>query len=81
MARPVLFWVIVEVHCYLRPAGQVSIWVSGRPLSDEKRLEEDVAVRLIGPVPGEEGERVAAALKEQLGFAGVTVVESAAADD
>ncbi len=81
MARPVLFWVIVEVHCYLKPAGQVSVWVSGRPLSDDKGLEEDVAVKLVGPVPGAEGERVAAVLREQLEAAGVTVIESAAADD
>ena len=81
MARPVPFWVVVELHCYLRPAGQVSIWVSGRPLSDDKELEEDVAVKLVGPVPGAEGERVVGVLREQLGAAGVTVIESAAADD
>jgi hypothetical protein len=81
VARPVLFWVIVEIHCYLRPDGQVSIWVSGRPPSDDKELEEDVAVKLVGPIPGEEGERVVAVLREQLGATGVTVIESAAADD
>lgn len=81
MERPVLFWVVLEFHCYLRPANQVSVWVSGRPLSDDKTLDEDVAVKLVGPVTAEEGERVASVLREQLGAAGVTVVQSASADD
>lgn len=80
MARP-LVWLVVEVHCYLKPVGQVSIWISGRPLSDDKALEEDVAVKLIGPVLGAEGERVVGVLQEQLGAAGVTVIQTAAADD
>jgi hypothetical protein len=79
--RPILLWVVIEVHCYLKPAGQVSVWISGRPLSDDKSLAEDVAVRLVGPVSGAEGERVAAILEEQLTAAGVTVIRSAAADD
>lgn len=79
--RPLLVWLVVEVHCYLRPAGQVSIWISGRPLSDDKAIEEDVAIMLIGPVSGAEGERVLGVLREQLGAAGVTVIESATADD
>jgi hypothetical protein len=74
-------WLVVQVHCYLRPAGQLSIWISGRPLSDNKTLEEDVAVKLIGPVPGAEGERVIAVLREQLAAAGITVIQTAAADD
>ncbi len=45
MARP-LVWLVVEVHCYLKPVGlRVSIWISGRPLSDDKAAEEDVAVK------------------------------------
>ena len=80
MARP-LVWLVVEVHCSLRPVGQVSIWISGRPLSDSKTLEEDVAVKLIGPVPGAQGERIVGVLQEQLGTAGVTVIQTAAADD
>jgi hypothetical protein len=80
MTRPTV-WLVVEYHCYLEPAGQVSVWVSGRPLSDDKTLEEDVAVKLVGPVPGAEGERVAAVLQEQLEAAGVTVIRTAAADD
>jgi hypothetical protein len=40
-----------------------------------------VAVKLVGPVPGDEGERVVAVLRGQLGAAGVTVIESASADD
>jgi hypothetical protein len=79
--RPTLVWVVVEVHCYLKPAGQVSIWISGRPLSVDKTLEEDAAAKLVGPIPGDEGERIVAVLREQLGVAGVTVIESAAADD
>jgi hypothetical protein len=78
--RPVV-WLIVEVHCYLRPPGQVSIWVSGRPLSDDKSLEDDVAVKLLGPVPGAEGERVVGVLQNQLSAAGITVIQTAAADD
>lgn len=81
MARPVLFWVVMEVHCYLKPAGQVSIWVNGQPLSDDKALDEDVAVKLVGPVPGAVGERAVAVLREQLGAAGVTVIHSVTADD
>jgi hypothetical protein len=80
VSRP-LVWVVLEVHCYLEPEGQVSVWLSGRPLADNKMLEDDVAVRLIGPVPGAEGERVVAVLQEQLGAAGVTVIRSSAADD
>jgi hypothetical protein len=80
MAAPVV-WVVIEYHCYLRPEGQKSIWISGRTLSDSKTIEEDVAVKLIGPIPGEEGKRVVKVLREQLGVAGVTVIESATADD
>lgn len=80
VARP-LVWLVVEIHCYLRPAGQVSIWISGRPLSDDKTLEEDVAVKLIGPVSGAAGERIVGVLQEQLGAAGVAVIQTAAADD
>lgn len=80
MNRP-LVWVIVEVHCYLKPVGQVSIWISGRRLSDNKTLNEDVAVRLVGPVPGAEGERIVGVLQEQLQVAGITVIQTAAADD
>jgi hypothetical protein len=76
-----IVWIVVEVHCYLRPAGQVSIWISGRRLSDDKTLEQDVGIKLVGPVSGADGERIVAILKEQLDLAGVTVVESAAADD
>lgn len=80
MARPQV-WLVIEVHCYLKPVGQISIWISGRPLSDDKTLEEDVAVKLVGPVSGAEGERVVGVLREQLEAAGVTVIETAAADD
>jgi hypothetical protein len=73
--------VVLEYHCYLKPEGQVSVWLSGRPLDNDKALEDDVAVRLVGPAPGAEGERVMAVLEEQLGAAGVTVIRSAAADD
>jgi hypothetical protein len=73
--------VVLEYHCHLKPEDQVSVWLSGRPLSDDKMLEADVAVRLVGPVPGAEGERVVAVLQEQLGAAGVTVIRTAAADD
>jgi hypothetical protein len=76
-----MLWLIVEVHCYLKPVGQVSIWISGQPLSDDKSLKEDVATKLIGPVTGAEGERIVGVLREQLGAAGVTVIQSAAADD
>jgi hypothetical protein len=79
--RPSLVWLVLEVHCYLRPSGQVSIWISGRPLSDDKVIDEDVAAKLVGPVSGAEGERVIGILREQLGAAGVTVIESATADD
>lgn|GEM_PF-5398998 len=81
MARPVLFWVVIEFHCHLKPDGQVSVWVSGQPLSDDKALDEDVAVKLVGPVPGEVGERVVGVLREQLAVAGVTVIRSVTADD
>jgi len=74
-------WLVIEFHCYLRPSGQVSVWVSGRPLSDDKTIEDDVAVKLIGPVPGAEGERVVGVLKSQLEAAGVTVIQTATADD
>jgi hypothetical protein len=81
MTRPILVWVILEIHCYLLPAGQLSVWISGRKPPNDKTLEEDVAVRLVGPVPGDEGERIVRALHEQLGVAGITVIEKAAADD
>jgi hypothetical protein len=74
-------WLVIEFHCYLRPSGLVSVWVSGRPLSDDKTIEDDVAVKLIGPVPGAEGERVVGVLKSQLEAAGVTVIQTATADD
>jgi len=80
VSRPQV-WVVLEYHCYQKPEGQVSVWLGGRPLADDKTLEDDVAVRLVGPVPGAEGERVVAVLEEQLGIAGVTVIRSAAADD
>ncbi len=35
-----LAWLVAEAHCCLRPVGQVSIWISGRPLSDDKRSAE-----------------------------------------
>ncbi|QJW93788.1 hypothetical protein [Frigoriglobus tundricola] len=81
MARPVVVWVIVEFRCDLRPAGQISVWISGLKPSGDKVLGEDGAVQLVGPVPGDEGERVVRILREQLGAAGVTVIEQAAADD
>jgi hypothetical protein len=81
VARPLLVWLVVEVHCYLKPAGQVSIWISGLPLSGNKTLKEDVAVKLVGPVSGDEGERIAEVLQKQLGIAGVTVIEKVTADD
>lgn len=55
MVSPVV-WLVVEVHCSLKPVGQVSIWISGRPLSADKSLAEDVTVKLLGPVAGAEGE-------------------------
>jgi hypothetical protein len=76
-----LVWLIVEVHCYLKPVGQLSIWISGRPLSDNKALSEDVADRLVGPVSGAEGERIVSVLKKQLEIAGITIIQTAAADD
>jgi uncharacterized secreted protein with C-terminal beta-propeller domain len=78
---PILIWVIVEVHCYLEPAGQLSVWISGRKPSNDLTIEEDVAVKLVGPVSGEEGERVVRVLKEQLEYAGIKVIEKVAADD
>ena len=78
---PILVWVIVEIHCHLEPVGQLSIWISGRKPSNALALKDDVAVKLLGPVSGEEGERVVRVLKEQLGISGVTVVEKVAADD
>ncbi len=81
MPQPVV-WVVVEFHCYLQPAGQVSIWMSGRPLDDDDDSElEDVAVKLVGPVPQIEGNRIVRVLQEQLGAAGVTVLRSGASDD
>ena len=79
MARPVV-WLAVEVHCYVEPVGQVSIWISGCPLSDDKSAEEDVAVRLVGPVSTAERDRNRRRRPEQLEAAGVTVIQSAAAD-
>lgn len=80
MQQPVV-WVVVEFHYYLQPAGQVSIWMSGRPLDDDKDLEDDVAVKLVGPVTQIEGNRIVRVLQEQLGAAGVTVLRSGASDD
>jgi len=77
----VLVWLVTEIHCHKPSEGWVSIWVSGRPLSDDKTLDEDVAERLIGPVDPAEGERLVSVLRRQLEAAGITVVSSFAADD
>lgn len=74
-------WIVLEIHSYPPTEGQVSVWISGRPLSDNKLIEEDIAVKLVGPVLHAEGERVIQVLREQLEVAGVTLVESATADD
>jgi hypothetical protein len=74
-------WLVVEYHCHLPDPNRVSVWVSGRPLSDDKELAEDVAERLVGPVSLAEGNSVVELLRRQLEAAGVTVVVDAAADD
>ena len=79
-ARPQV-WLIVEIHCYPPIEDLESVWISGRPLSDDLNLEDDVAVKVIGPTSTTEADRVLRVLLEQLQLAGVEVHVSTAADD
>lgn len=79
--RSPIVWIVIEIHSYPPTEGLVSVWISGRPLSKDKIIEEDVAIKLMGPVLHAEGERVIQVLRHQLEVAGVVVVESATADD
>jgi hypothetical protein len=74
-------WLVVEYHCDLPEPDQVSIWISGRPLSDDRELADDVAEKLMGPVPLAESERLVGVLRDQLQAAGITVFVDWAADD
>jgi len=74
-------WLIVEIHCHPPTRNQESVWISGRPLSDDLNLEDDVAVKVIGPTSNTEADRVLRVLLEQLQLAGVEVHVSSAADD
>jgi hypothetical protein len=74
-------WLVMEYNCYLPEQDRVTVWVSGRPLSPDKELEEDVARPLVGPVPSAEGRRVIKALRAELQAAGIEVIEVSAADD
>jgi hypothetical protein len=74
-------WLIVEIHCSPPIQNLQSVWISGRPLSDDLNLEEDVAVKIIGPTSTTEADRVVQVLLEQLELAGVEVHVSSAADD
>ena len=75
------FWLVTEYNCHLSEQDQVTIWISGRPLSPDKELAEDVAQPLIGPIPAEEGRRIVTVLQAELEAAGVEVIEESAADD
>jgi len=74
-------WLIVEIHCYPPIRNQESVWICGRPLTDDLGLEDDVAVKVIGPTSTTEADRVLRVLREQLELAGVQVHVSSAADD
>jgi hypothetical protein len=74
-------WLVLEFNCYEPSPDRASVWISGRPLSPDKALEEDVARKLVGPVPTAEAERIIQALRSELEFAGVEVILESAADD
>lgn len=74
-------WLVTEYNCYLPEQDRVTVWISGRPLSADKELAEDVARPLVGPIPSAAGRRVVEALRAELEAAGVEVIEESAADD
>lgn len=74
-------WLVLEYNCYLPEQDRVTVWVSGRPLSPDKELAEDVARPLVGPVPSAVGRRVIETLRAELQAAGVEVIEESTADD
>jgi hypothetical protein len=74
-------WIVTECHCYPPHEGQLSVWMSGKPLSPDKELAEDCAEKLIGPVDAGVAERFVESFRRQLELAGVTVVSEYAADD
>ena len=74
-------WLVTEYNCYLPEQDRATVWISGRPLSPNKELAEDVARPLVGPVPSAEARRLVEVLRAELQAAGVEVIEDAAADD
>jgi len=78
-------WLVIEIHCDTSPsagsAETASVWVSGRPLSPDKELADDVARKLIGPLPYSEAKQTAQVLRHELEEAGVEVILDWAADD
>lgn len=74
-------WLVTEFHCHFPQPNLVSLWISGRPLSPDRLLEEDVARKLIGPVPDEEAKRIVAVLRAELQAAGIDVHEEFSVDD
>ena len=74
-------WLVTEYHCYLPEQDRVTVWISGRPLSADRDLADDVARPLVGPVPSTEARRLIEVLRAELQAAGIEVIEDAAADD
>jgi len=75
------FWIILELHCHLPEPDQASVWISGRPLSPDRALEEDVARKLCGPLPWSAASQLAECLRAELEVAGLEVAVEYAADD
>jgi hypothetical protein len=74
-------WLVTEYHCYLPEPDRVTVWISGRPLSPDRELAEDVARPLLGPVPSTEARKLIEVLRTELEAAGIEVIEEASADD
>jgi hypothetical protein len=74
-------WLVTEYNCYLPDPDRATVWISGRPLSPDKDLPDDVARPLVGPVPSAEARQVVEVLRAELQVAGIEVIEEAAADD
>jgi hypothetical protein len=74
-------WLITEYNCHLSADNHVTIWISGRPLSPDLDLTDDVARPLIGPLPSADAREIAAILKAELETAGVEVIDDTTADD
>jgi hypothetical protein len=68
-------WLVTEYNCHLPEPDRASVWVSGRPLSPDKELADDVARLLAGPMPSAEARRLVGVLRQELQAAGVEVIE------